>query len=99
MAMGSVIGEIKKLSSYKILSAWKKQNRAILREIAVSGQIPLRLKTQATRQLSTWRTETYTMHKINKKGGTVKRFHPTKTVIIKKARRWRAFDLSNLISK
>jgi len=38
MAMGSVIGEIKKRSSYKILSLWKKQNRAILREMAVSGR-------------------------------------------------------------
>ena len=38
MAMGSVIGEIKKRSSYRILSLWKKQKNKILTKIKFSGR-------------------------------------------------------------
>lgn len=38
IALGSVIGEIKKQSFYKILSTWKKQNKPILKRMTVSGR-------------------------------------------------------------
>ena len=38
LAVGSVIGEIKKRSSFKILSMWKKQDKEILNRLMVSGR-------------------------------------------------------------